>query len=78
MFKANILTFSSYQQGGHLEHGLSEGLWVFFVQRAGHLIDHQLAEVWLALSRLGEMDHTSHLHNTHTDRYEAYCMLEAS
>lgn len=45
MFEANILTFSSYQQGGHLEHGLSEGLWVFFVQCAGHLIDHQLAEV---------------------------------
>lgn len=57
-----ILTFGGDEQGGHLEHGLSEGLGVFLVQRAAHLIDHQLAEVRLTLGRLREMDHPSHLH----------------
>lgn len=60
-----ILTFGGDEQGGHLEHGLSEGLGVFLVQRAAHLIGHQLGEVRLSLSRLGEVDHPSHLH-THS------------
>lgn len=71
--EADILTFGSYKQGSHLEHGLGEGLWVFSVQSTGRLMDHQLAEVWLAVSRLWELDHTSHLHSTQTDRHEANC-----
>lgn len=43
--EAELLTFGSYEQGGHLEHDLGEALWVFSVQSAGHLMDHHLAEV---------------------------------
>lgn len=72
--EAVLLTFVSYKQGGHLEHGLGEGLWIFSVQSTGHLMDHQLVQVWLAVSRLGELDHTSHLDSTETDRNESYCI----
>jgi len=40
-----VVTFGGYKQGSHLEHGLSEGLWVFSVKSTGHLMDHQLFEV---------------------------------
>lgn len=40
-----LLTFGTYKQGSHLEHGLGEGLWALPIQSAGHLLDHQLVEV---------------------------------
>lgn len=29
--EAELLTFGSYKEGSHLEHGLGEGLGVFFI-----------------------------------------------
>ena len=54
-------TFGGDQQGGHLEHGLCELFRVLVGQGEAHLMDHQLAQVSLAVRRLRELNHTSHL-----------------